>query len=50
MCIKHFEMSELLYEEEYCVKKCLAKLNEVQKEVKLLMNDLTINKISSEYL
>jgi len=50
MCIKHYEISELLYEEDYCIKKCLSKLNEVQKEVKVLMNDLGINKISSEYL
>ncbi len=50
MCIKHPEIKELLYEEEYCIKKCKDKIKEVENTIKALMNELNIKSVSSDYL
>jgi len=50
LCIKTLKHKHILHEEKDCFKKCLNKINEIEKIVALQMKHLDVEKVNSDYL
>lgn len=50
ICIKHPEISQLLYEEQFCLNNCQRKILEVENVVAKYMNEVKVAGSISPYL